>query len=45
VIAAAVGMTTIGCDDDTGTTTGDMSVPQKGDMSHPAADMVHSTTD
>lgn len=36
VVAAAVGMTTIGCGDDTTTpTTGnDLSVPKTGDMVH-----------
>ncbi len=43
VVAAAVGMTTIGCGDDTTTMTtgGDMAVPKTGDMAKPpAADMV-----
>lgn len=44
VIAAAVGMTTIGCGDDTTTVTNDLSVP-KGDMAHkPPADMAQKPT-
>jgi hypothetical protein len=42
VVAAAVGMTTIGCGDDTTTPTvgNDLSVPKTGDMVHPnPADM------
>jgi hypothetical protein len=46
VVAAAVGMTTIGCGDDTTTPTmgNDLSVPKTGDMVHPTPpDMVMVT--
>lgn len=46
VIAAAVGMTTIGCGDDTTTTGNDMSTPKMGDMAKPKpGDMAKPLTD
>ena len=47
VVAAAVGTTTIGCGDDTTTSTvSDLSVPKTGDMAKPPVeDMAKSTHD
>lgn len=46
VVAAAVGTTTIGCGDDTTTTTGnDMAVATHGDMAKAPADMAKAVTD
>ena len=46
VVAAAVGTTTIGCGDDTSTTTGaDMAVTSHGDMATAPKDLAQSTTD
>ena len=47
VVAAAVGMTTIGCGDDTTTPTvgNDLSVPKPADMAKPAPADLTSKTD
>ena len=46
VIAAAVGMTTIGCGDDTTSVSADLSAPKGGDMAKPkAGDMAKPLAD